>query len=97
MAPKAGSASPARSAEPISSAESEDEATPLSSPPLVSLSLSAKATENAAQLPPLEDATKIPRMAVDADHGEEDDEDDIWVSTARRRGRVAVLEDSDDE
>ena len=97
MATNDGSSSPVRSAESVSSAESEDEATPLSSPPLVGLSLSAKATENAAQLPRLEDAAKIPGMAVDAGYGEEDDEDDIWVSTARRRGRVAVREDSDDE
>lgn len=58
------------------------------------LSPSSKAAENAAQLPPLEETIKVSEMALDAG---DDEEDDIWVSTARRRGRVAVLEDSDDE
>lgn len=84
-----GSSSPARQAKSISSGESEDEATPLSSPPLVGLSLSSKGVQ--------EGAAKVPDTALDARGGEEDEEDDIWVSTARRRGRVAVLEDSDDE
>ena len=73
--------------------ESEDEeATPLSSPPFEDLSLSSKAV--GGPVPPLEAAAKDPpsEAALYAD-----EEDDIWVSKARRRGRVAVLEDSDDE
>ncbi len=85
MATDGGSASLTRSVKSVSSAETDDEDTPLSSPPLVNLSLSSKAAEDTEQLLPLEDAAD-----------EEDDDDDIWVSKARRRGRAAVL-DSDDE
>ena len=95
-----GSSSPPRRAQSISSAESEDEITPLSSPPLVGLSLSSKATSDPAQLEPSssqEGASKVPERSLDVTDGEEDEEDDIWVSKARRRGRVAVLEDSDDD
>lgn len=94
VATEDGSSSPARRAKSVSSADSEDEATPLSSPPFVGLSLSSKGAETAAQLPPLEDATE---MALDARDSDEDEKDDILVSTARRRVRVAVLDDSDDE
>ena len=97
MATDDNSLSPARPANSSSSAESEDEDTPLSSPPLVGLSLSSKATGDAAQLPPLEDAKKDLDMTLDAGIGDEDEDDDIWVSKARRRARVAVLEDSEDE
>lgn len=86
MAMDNSSSSPARRAKSLSGTESEDEITPLSSPPLVGLSISSKATEHAAQLPPLE-----------AEDKEEDEEDDIWMSKNRRKGRVAVLEDSDDD
>ena len=95
-----GSSSPPRRAQSISSAESEDEITPLSSPPLVGLSLSSKAASDPAQLEPSssqEGASKVPERSLDVMDGEEDEEDDIWVSKARRRGRVAVLEDSDDD
>ena len=94
------SSSPPRRAQSISSAESEDEITPLSSPPLVGLSLSSKFASNPAQLEPFssqEGASKGPERSLDMMDGEEDEEDDIWVSKARRRGRVAVLEDSDDD
>ena len=100
MATNNGSSSPPRRAQSISSAESEDEITPLSSPPLVSLSLSSKAASDPAQLEPSssqEGASKVPESSLEVMDGEEDDEDDIWVSKARRRGRVAVLEDSDDD
>lgn len=97
MATEDGSSSPARRAESISSAESEDEATPLSSPPLVGLSPSSEAAEKAAPLSPPEDAAKISEAALVVSDGQEDEDDDIWVSTARRRARVAVLEDSDDD
>lgn len=84
------SSSPAQSAKSASS-ETEDEITPLSSPPLEDPSLLP--SKAAAQLPSLEERSS--GLALD---DEEDDDDDIWVSTARRRGgRVAVLEDSDDE
>ena len=95
MAMDDGSSSPARSAKSASSAETEDEVTPLSSPPLEGPSLSSKGVEKAAPLPPLEDAKDPSEAALDA--GDVEDDDDIWVSKARRRGRVAVLEDSDDE
>ena len=87
------SSSPAHSVESISSRESEDEEdTPISSPPFEELSLSSKAVQDAVPLPDAKDQSKA------AFNDEEDeDEDDIWVSTARRRGRVAVLEDSDDD
>ena len=89
-----GASSPARSVESISSTGSEDEElTPLSSPPFEESSLPSKADESKAQRLPAEEA-KDPFEAV-LDAGEDDD--DIWVSKARRRGRVAVLEDSDDE
>ena len=97
MAVDYDSSSPARRATSVSSAGSDDEVTPLSSPPLVGLSLSSKATEVAAQPPPLGDAAKLSEVALDVGDGEEDEADDIGVSTARRRGRVAVLEDSDDD
>lgn len=90
MATDNASSSPARSANPIPS-ETEDESTPLSSPPLDDPSLlSSKAT---ARLPPLQARDSGTASAMD------DDDDDIWVSTARRRGArvVAVLDDSDDE
>ena len=94
------SSPPTRSAKSGSSAESEEEEedTPLSSPPLVGLSLSSEAaTNDAAQVPLLEDASKGSEMDFDAGDSQEDDEDDIWVSKARRRARPMVLEDSDDE
>lgn len=103
MATDDGSSSPARRATSVSSAESADEDTPLSSPPLVGLSLSSSGAGDTAQpesstsSTSQEGAAKVSEMALDARDGEEDDEDDIWVSAARRRGRVAVLEDSDDE
>ena len=84
-----GSSSPARLAKSISSGESEDEVTPLSSPPLVASSLSSKGMQ--------EGAAKVPDMTLDARDGEEDEGDNIWRTTARRKGRVAVLEDSDEE
>lgn len=87
------SSSPAHSANTTSS-ETEDENTPLSSPPLENPSLlPSKAT---ALLPPLEERFSGVGLALDA----EEDDDDIWVSTARRKraGRVVtVLEDSEDE
>lgn len=95
-----GSSSPARRAQSISSAESEDEDTPLSSPPLVGLSLPSSGDGDLAQPESStlqEGAAKLSGIALDATDGEEDDDDDIWVSAARRKGRVAVLEDSDDE
>ena len=87
------SSPPSLSVKSVSSgAESEDEeATPLSSPPFEDLSLSAKAVGD--PIPPLEAAAKDPASEVALD----DEEDDIWVSKARRRARVAVLVDSDDE
>ena len=100
MATDNGSSSPPRRAQSISSAESEEEITPLSSPPLVGLSLSSKAASDPAQLDlssSQEGASKVPERSLDVMNGEEDEEDDIWVSKARRRGRVAVLEDSDDD
>ena len=100
MATEYSSSSTPRRAQSISSAESEDEITPLSSPPLVSLSLSSKDASNPAHLEPpssQEGASKGPERSLDVMDGEEDEEDDIWVSKARRRGRVAVLEDSDDD
>lgn len=97
MATDDGSSSPARRAESVSSAESDDEFTPLSSPPLVGLSPLSKAVQNAAQQTPLEDTTKVSDLTLNAGVSQEDEDDDIWVSTARRRARVAVLEDSDDE
>ena len=89
------SSPPSLSVKSISSgAESEDEeATPLSSPPFEEdLSLSSKAAVG-DPVPPVEAAAKNPASELALD----DEEDDIWVSKARRRGRVAVLVDSDDE
>lgn len=103
MASDDDSSLPARRAKSVSSAESEDEVTPLSSPPLVGLTLSTKGAGDPAQLEPApsqDNAKKVPEMdlgARDGEEDEEDEEDDIWTSTARRKGRVAVLEDSDDE
>ena len=95
------SSPPSLSVKSISSgAESEDEeATPLSSPPFEDLSLSSsKAVGD--PIPLLEaTANKNPASSKVAflDAEEDDEEDDIWVSKARRRARVAVLVDSDDE
>ena len=100
MATDDASSSPARRTRSISSAESEDESTPLSSPPLVGLSLSSNGLGDATQPEPSlsqNSFAKVSETAVDARDGEENDENDIWISTARRRGRVAVVDDSDDE
>lgn len=100
MATEDDSSSPARRAQSLSSAESEDEDTPLSSPPLAGLSLPSLGIRDPVQpesSASQEGAAKVSAMYLDATDGEEDDEDDIWVSAARRKGRVAVLEDSDDE
>lgn len=95
------SPSSARRARSISSGASEDEDTPLSSPPLAGQSMPLSEDRDdlvqSESSTSQEGAAKNPRMATDAADGEEDDDDDIWVSTARRKGRVAVLEDSDDE
>ena len=91
------SSSPSHSVKTVpSGAESEDEeATPLSSPPFEEdLSLSSKAVVG-DPVPPLEAAAKNPPSEVAYLDAEEDD--DIWVSKSRRRARVAVLADSDDE
>lgn len=72
------------------SSETEDEPTPLSSPPPPPLP-----SKNTAKLPTIEDSSS-PKMTLDAE--DDDSDDDIWVSNARRRGRVvAIMEDSDDE
>lgn len=89
------SSSPARSSKSTSS-ETEDENTPLSSPPIEDPSLLP--SKAPALLPPLEERSSGVGLALDAE--DENDDDDIWVSTARRKraGRVvAVLEDSEDE
>ena len=99
MATDDASSSPARRTRSISSAESEDEFTPLSSPPLVGLSLSSNGLGDATRpepSPSQKSVAKNSEMAVDAKDGKENDEDDIWISKARR-GRVAVVDDSDDE
>ena len=94
------SSSPSHSAKSVpSGAESEDEeATPLSSPPFEEdQSLSSKAVVG-DPVPPLEAAAKNPPSeAAYLDAEEDEEDDDIWVSKSRRRARVAVLEDSDDE
>ena len=78
------------------SEDEEEEATPLSSPPFEEdPSLASKAAIG-NPTPPLEVAVdKNPpssEVAVD-----DDDEDDIWVSKTRRRAKVPMLVDSDDE
>ncbi|KAL2048685.1 hypothetical protein N7G274_000597 [Stereocaulon virgatum] len=79
--------------------ESVDEVTPLSSPPLGGLSLSNEADGAQLELNPSQDSLdKLGAKGLgtgDADEGEDDDAP--VVSTARRRGRVAVFDDSDDE
>ena len=87
------SSPPSLSVKSVSSgaASEDEEATPLSSPPFEDLSLSSKAVGD--PIPPLGAAATNPASEVALD----DEEDDIWVSKARRRGRVAVLVDSDDD
>ena len=89
---------PSHTAQSVSSgaASGDEEATPLSSPPVEDLSLSAKAVGD-PPTPALEAAAKKPLSEVAFLDAEEDEDDDIWVSKARRRARVAVLVDSDDE
>ena len=93
-----GNSSPqSHSVQSISSgveSQDEEEATPLSSPPFDNLSLSSKAVGN--PVPPLEPAAKNPPSEVPL-NAEDDEEDDIWVSKTRRRGKAALLVDSDDE
>ena len=101
MATDDGSSSSVRPAQSISSAESEDEVTPLSSPPFVELSLSSKGAGDPTQLESAPSQGGVENVSETAlgtrDEVEDDEEDDIWTSKARRRTRVAVLEDSDDE
>ena len=97
-----GSQSPIHRARSTSSPESEDEITPLSSPPLVGLSSSSTGAKDPAQREPSLSqggAEHVSKMPLDASDKEEyeDEEDDIWVSKARRRGKAPVLEDSDDD
>ena len=95
----AGSSSPARHGPFADSSDDEDgdEDTPLSSPPLGGHSLSKAVDAFQGEVMSQESATKVPE--VNLNNGDEaDGEDDAPVaSTARRRGRVAVLGDSEDE
>lgn len=94
------SLSPPRHASSISSEEGEgDDDTPLSSPPLNGLSLSSKTDDETIELDLMhrqkgndEGLSKPLEENID-----EDEDDDMTVSTARRRGRPVVLEDSDDD
>lgn len=78
------------------SSQSEDEETPLSSPPLGGLSLS-----KSAEVPQIEvrssqeDTSEVLALALDPNNDDDEEDDGLVVSTARRRGRVVVLEDSD--
>lgn len=80
------------------SSQSGNEDTPLSSPPLDGLSLSKATDDLQIGLPSLQDSTtKISTLALVSGNDDDDESDAGPVSTARRRGRVGVLEDSDDE
>lgn len=94
-----GTPSPPRRQGPFDdSSESGDEDTPLSSPPLDGLSL-VKATDNlqmeVSSFQP--NTTKTSTFALDPGDDDGDKDDGVAVSTARRRGRAAVFEDSDDD
>ena len=87
-------ASPApRSALSVSSSEgsrSDDEDTPLSSPPLAGLTV-RKDTDLSEIDSPAESPVASPDPGTDAE------DDEPIASNAKRRGRVAVFDDSDDE
>ena len=92
-----GSSSPPRRAVSVSTAGDSDEDTPLSSSPLVGLSamLPKEAVEDDIS-PPEATGNKISALALDEADRDEDDDKRVALP-GRRRGRVTVLEDSDDE
>lgn len=105
MEDDAFSDSPPRRGPFASNSEDEigTEDTPLSSPPLGGLSLeknAEKADLVEVESPSSQESiTKGPTLALSKSSGGEDDDDDDApvVSTARRRGRITVFDDSDDE
>jgi len=70
--------------------DDRNEDTPLSSPPMDGLSLGR---EGEAAQPEIVSA----KEDVDTGDGEEDEDDAPVISTARRRGKIAIFDDSDDE
>lgn len=94
-----GTSSPPRRRGPFDdSSDSEDEDTPLSSPPLGELTLSKPADDLQIDVSSSqEDGTKEPSLALNASNDVDEEEGGVVASTARRRGRAAVFEDSDDD
>jgi hypothetical protein len=75
-----------------------DEETPLSSPPLGGLSLSKENDEAETQLNSSQDSLDdVGAKVLETGDTDEEEDDAPVVSTARRRGRVTVFDDSDDE
>ena len=78
--------------------EGVDEETPLSSPPLGGLSLSKENDEAETQLNSSQDSLdNVGAKALETGDTDEEEDDAPVVSTERRRGRVTVFDDSDDE
>lgn len=80
------------------SSESGREDTPLSSPPLDGLSLSKATDDLQIEVPSLQESTaKVSTFAPDPGNDDGEEDDGLVVSTAKRRARTAVFEDSDDD
>lgn len=78
--------------------ESADDVTPLSSPPLGGLFLSKEADEaHSEQISSQWSLGKAPAEELEEEDAEGEEDDAPVVSTTRRRGRVTVFDDSDDE
>jgi len=94
-----GTSSPPRRRGPFDdSSESGREDTPLSSPPLDGLSLSKATDDLQIEVPSLQESTaKVSTFASDPGNDDGEEDDGLVVSTAKRRARTAVFEDSDDD
>ncbi len=94
-----GTSSPPRRRGPFDdSSESGREDTPLSSPPLDGLSLSKATDDLQIEVPSLQESTaKVSTFAPDPGNDDGEEDDGLVVSTAKRRARTAVFEDSDDD
>ena len=88
---------PKRAFSASSDNETAEDETPLSSPPLGGLSLSKET--DAAQAEVISSQERLADdSAIALDKGDSDEDGDLPVaSTSRRRGRVTVFDDSDDE
>jgi len=90
---------PTRRAQSASSSDDDDEDTPLSSPPLAGLTLSKELYPAQTEPSSAQDSLdKGPSPVIGPFEDDDPDDNDVPIAlSAKRRGRIAVLEDSDDE